>query len=187
MGQFCLGACKRQPYDTDLRIPALIVGPGIAAGTTLPFVAGIPDLAPTFLDLAMRSAAGSASGPASALAAAGAVEARLRSTGLAMDGRSMAPHLLAPGAAHSWRDAYLVEYYAVTSTAAGDVSTHLKDNANNTFVGLRVLNTSMNLAYFEFTDAVNDWGFRRTDKFCELYDLAGKTTASTQDPFVCVL
>ena len=28
MGQFCLGPCKRQPYDTDLRIPGLAIGPG---------------------------------------------------------------------------------------------------------------------------------------------------------------
>lgn len=38
MGQFCLGPCKRQPYETDIRIPMAIVGPGIAAGMFATFV-----------------------------------------------------------------------------------------------------------------------------------------------------
>lgn len=48
---------------------------------------------------------------------------------------------------------------------------HLKDSGNNTFVGLRVLNASVNLAYFEFTDVATDYGFERAN-FCELYDLS---------------
>ena len=49
-------------------------------------------------------------------------------------------------------------------------STHLKDNSNNTFIGLRILNASHNLAFFEFTDAVRDWNWTSTN-FCEMYDL----------------
>ena len=36
MGQFCLGANKRQPYDTDIRIPMMIRGPGIRPGQRIP-------------------------------------------------------------------------------------------------------------------------------------------------------
>ena len=32
-------------------------------------------------------------------------------------------------------------------------STHLKDNSNNTFIGLRIINATADLAYYEFTDA----------------------------------
>jgi len=35
MGQHCLGACKRQPYDTDIRIPFFIRGPGVPEGLVL--------------------------------------------------------------------------------------------------------------------------------------------------------
>jgi|EP01046_Picozoa_sp_COSAG06_P013775 N-acetylglucosamine-6-sulfatase len=133
MGQFCLGACKRQPYDTDLRIPALAVGPGITAGP-LPIVASIPDLAPTFLDLC------------------GAREAIAE---LKMDGRSLLPLLrsnarssvpsdgkvLAAAAAAgsggvAWRQAHLVEYLATTGVVNQPPgNNHLKDNSNNTFIG----------------------------------------------------
>ena len=43
--------------------------------------------------------------------------------------------------------------------------------SNNTFIGLRVVNSTHNIAYFEFTDAVTDWDFSHSN-FCELYDLA---------------
>ena len=155
-GQFNLGPCKRQPYEFDLRIPTMIAGPGVSPGR-LPAVAGIPDLAPTILDLA-GGAAASAASPT-------------------RDGRSLAPLLLAgqsraPAvpAAPAWRDAYLIEYYATGSNAAGDVSKHLKDNANNTFVGLKVVNETMDQVYFEFTDWTRDWAFERAN-FCEWYDL----------------
>ena len=49
-------------------------------------------------------------------------------------------------------------------------NTHLKDNSNNTFIGLRILNASHNLAFFEFTDDTTDWNWTSTN-FCEMYDL----------------
>ena len=153
MGQFCLGPCKRQPYDTDIRIPMLLVGPGIQP-QHVPSVAGMVDLAPTFLGLA-------SSEPEE----------------LRLDGRTLLPLVrqreIALGRSSTpWRDAYLIEYFAttgvVTKVGEGD---HLKDNSNNTFIGLRLLNATHNLAYFEFTDGSTDWGFAKPD-FGELYDLA---------------
>ena len=44
MGQYNLGPCKRQPYDTDIRIPAFVVGPGIVP-SFVPSVSGMVDLA----------------------------------------------------------------------------------------------------------------------------------------------
>ena len=41
MGQFCLGPCKRQPYDTDLRVPFLVRGPGVPAGGTVTQVGAV--------------------------------------------------------------------------------------------------------------------------------------------------
>ena len=48
-----LGMGKWNAYDSDLRVPMLVAGPGIGAGVTLPQVVGSHvDLAPTLLELA---------------------------------------------------------------------------------------------------------------------------------------
>lgn len=117
LGQFCLGPCKRQPYDTDIRIPFLVVGPGVPAGFREE-LAGIVDLASTFLDIANAT----------------------DSFGThPMDGRSMLPLMTAgtPQTLDGWRDAYLIEYTATTGEVGqpSGLDDHLKDNANNTFIG----------------------------------------------------
>lgn len=105
---------------------------------------------------------------------------------LKMDGRSLLPFLrsnarsvvpsdakvLAASGLPAWRQAHLVEYLAtsgIVNTPPGK-DDHLKDNSNNTFIGLRIQNETTNLAYFEFTDATTDWEFKNVD-FCEMYDL----------------
>jgi len=143
MGQFCLGPCKRQPYDTDLRVPMLLVGPGVKPGAVTQ-VSGLVDLAPTILELT-------------------------NSEPLDMDGRSLTP--LLREASPEWRDTYLIEYAATSGVpAAKDVAKHLKDSSNNTFIGVRTVNSTHDIAYFEFTDAIEDWDFKAPD-FCEMYDL----------------
>ncbi len=49
LASFRLVPCKRTVYDTDLRVPFYMSGPGIAAGTVLDHVT---HLAPTLLALA---------------------------------------------------------------------------------------------------------------------------------------
>ena len=155
MGQFNLGPCKRQPYETDLRIPFFITGPNVKSGALLPAVAGIVDIAPTILELAGAGSAGGAG----------------EGGALPLDGHSLVPLITEDGEDGTFRDAYLIEYFAtsgvVTKVKKGD---HLKDNSNNTFIGLRVQNETNNFAFFEFTDAVDDWDFKTPD-FCEAYDL----------------
>jgi hypothetical protein len=75
------------------------------------------------------------------------------------------------GGADGWRDAHLVEYFATDgalSPTAHQISEHLVDMANNTFIGLRIINSTHNWAYFEFSNVVTDWAFAHTE-FCELY------------------
>mmetsp|Transcript_28022 Transcript_28022/g.82034 ORF Transcript_28022/g.82034 Transcript_28022/m.82034 type:complete len:433 (-) Transcript_28022:190-1488(-) len=56
LGQFALGLDKRQPYDTDLRLPFFARGPGIPRNTTIAHGALVTiDLTPTFLELAGMS------------------------------------------------------------------------------------------------------------------------------------
>ena len=66
---------KNHPYETSLRVPLLVRGPGIEPGSRCPEQFGMADLAPTFLDIADATA------------------------GRPQDGRSMLPALLdgAPG------------------------------------------------------------------------------------------
>ena len=52
LGQFNLGVAKRQIYDTDLRVPLMVRGPGLKKGTTSGALSSHVDLAPTILDMA---------------------------------------------------------------------------------------------------------------------------------------
>nr|CAH7766912.1 unnamed protein product [Callosobruchus chinensis] len=52
IGQFSLPWDKRQPYETDIRIPFLISGPNVLQNTTDHYPISTVDLAPTILDLA---------------------------------------------------------------------------------------------------------------------------------------
>ncbi len=147
MGQLCLGPCKRQPYDSDIRIPLLFSGPGIQPNRVVSAPAGIPDLAPTILELA-----------------------GVDSSDYTFDGRSMAPLLgLHDHSRDSWRDSYPIEYFA-TSEQPNIGGGHVKDNGNNTFRGVRYFGNGENFAYFEFTDFKSDWAFENPNVF-ELYDL----------------
>jgi arylsulfatase A-like enzyme len=51
LGQNGLGRGKGTPYDTDVRVPLLVVGPGVVPGTRKEVTSNI-DLAPTFEELA---------------------------------------------------------------------------------------------------------------------------------------
>merc|ERR1712062_119115 len=52
-GQWRIGTSKQHPYETDIRVPFIIRGPGIEPGTNISTVlAGNVDLMPTMLDLA---------------------------------------------------------------------------------------------------------------------------------------
>ena len=50
--QFQAHGEKRQPYETDIRVPLLVRGPGIAEGARSDAIALSIDLAPTLVDMA---------------------------------------------------------------------------------------------------------------------------------------
>ena len=84
MGEYTLGAGKQTAYDTDIRVPLVIAGPGIPAGTRNSDMVENIDLRPTFEQLA------GASTPAN------------------VDGRSFVP--LLHGEHVPWRTYALVEH-----------------------------------------------------------------------------
>ncbi|MFI4973221.1 MAG: sulfatase [Caulobacterales bacterium] len=92
MGEYSLRPGKMTPFDTDIRVPLIIVGPGVPAGRTVSEITENVDLAPTFAEIAGR--------------------ARGQTGPLDPDGHSLMPLLRADGAAEheSWRHVALVEH-----------------------------------------------------------------------------
>ena len=52
MGEYSLRAGKMAAFDTDIKVPLVVVGPGVAAGSRVDDIAMMVDLFPTFTDLA---------------------------------------------------------------------------------------------------------------------------------------
>eukprot|EP01060_Flectonema_neradi_P037647 TRINITY_DN763_c0_g2_i4.p1 TRINITY_DN763_c0_g2~~TRINITY_DN763_c0_g2_i4.p1 ORF type:complete len:530 (+),score=73.03 TRINITY_DN763_c0_g2_i4:45-1634(+) len=177
LGQWRVGTSKQHPYETDIRIPFLIRGPGIPKSKVMPEVTGSVDLLPTILELAGLKV------PAS------------------VDGRSFAGLLL--GQTYKPREKILVEYEAggsiffdhssvwsngdvcpgpIPRGPAGSVSScpemnevgsgvcyFVNSNISNTWRALRILNTTHNLQYIEYD---HTWTWNSTSiEYHELYDL----------------
>jgi arylsulfatase A-like enzyme len=85
MGEYSLRPGKMTAFDTDVHVPLIVVGPGIAAGSVIDQIATNVDLCPTFIELARATA------PAT------------------VDGRSLVPLLRGQTPAR-WRQAALVEH-----------------------------------------------------------------------------
>ncbi|HZP31627.1 MAG TPA: sulfatase [Acidimicrobiia bacterium] len=87
LGQHRLPPGKQTAYDEDIRVPLIVRGPGIPAGSTTARLAMNVDLAPTIAALA---------------------GARVPAF---VDGRSLVPILHSPTAHRRWRTAAFVEHY----------------------------------------------------------------------------
>jgi arylsulfatase A-like enzyme len=86
MGEYSLRPGKQTPFDIDVRVPLVVVGPGVAKGQVVSAIVENVDLCPTFTELAGASA------PTSP------------------DGRSLVP-LLRGSPATEWRRSALVEHH----------------------------------------------------------------------------
>ena len=169
LGEWRIPAHKCQPYETDLRVPFLVRGPGVARNATLrrDAVVGLNvDIAPT-----IAAMAGVSPGP----------EARL-------DGRSLLPALLGLGAGAGAGAAAAAAAAAAAGAAApppprteftfeywgndlrpehpspqllkcGNPMGHWLDAKNNTWLGLRVLNGTHDLKYLQAEDDHNTTEF----------------------------
>ncbi|MEW2518875.1 sulfatase family protein [Actinacidiphila alni] len=104
MGEHRLRPGKQTAYDTDIRVPLVVAGPGVPGGRTVSALAENVDLSPTFQDLAGADA------PATA------------------DGRSLVP-LLHGAPPADWRQAVLVEHHH-PATKKGDPDA-APDNSGN--------------------------------------------------------
>jgi N-acetylglucosamine-6-sulfatase len=92
LGQHRLTAGKLTAYDTDIRVPLIVAGPGVPSGMRVDALASNVDLCPTFAEL------GGAAAPAGS------------------DGHSLVP-LLRGDAPVDWRTGVLVEHHGVPFAA----------------------------------------------------------------------
>ncbi len=93
-GQYGLLPGKQTAFDTDIRVPLVIDGPGVPAGRTVSAMTSSIDLAPTFEALGRASAAGS------------------------IDGTSLVPLLRGASPPAEWQRAVLVEHHGPDVTAS---------------------------------------------------------------------
>ena len=160
LGQLRLPSCKLQPYEHDIRVPFHIVGPGIPAGSKYDFVAGMVDVAPTLLSLGSAGERGDQPQPA-------ALDS--------MDGKSFADLLMKgeeEARATEWRDKHMIEYWSLGNVIRLE---HYIDMPNNTYIGVRLINSTHNFLYAEFYDGVDEVSFLTPLEY-ELFDV-------TKDPY----
>eukprot|EP01060_Flectonema_neradi_P037645 TRINITY_DN763_c0_g2_i1.p1 TRINITY_DN763_c0_g2~~TRINITY_DN763_c0_g2_i1.p1 ORF type:complete len:532 (+),score=69.66 TRINITY_DN763_c0_g2_i1:45-1640(+) len=178
-GQWRVGVSKEHPYETDIRIPLIVRGPGIPKGVVMKDLLGSSDIMPTLLDFA------------------GIPKPEK------VDGRSFAGLLF--GSSYKPRGKWLIEYEATETIffdhapvwsppnvsvcpgplprgpnitepnchevdiVGGGNCYFIDSTASNTWRALRILNTTHNLQYIEYD---HTWTWNSTSiEFHELYDL----------------
>jgi N-acetylglucosamine-6-sulfatase len=134
MGQRRLLAGKMTAYDSDVRVPLIVVGPGVPPGSTTTALAENVDLAPTFMRLAGVR-------PPSWVDGHGLVSL--------FDGHVPRP----------WRDAVLIEHHRPT-TPNGDPDRQTASSGNPP--SYEALRTKDEL-YVEYVDGEREWYDLRTD------------------------
>ena len=122
LGEFSLRAGKMTPFDTDIHVPLVVVGPGVAAGSRNPDITMNVDFYPTFLDLAGL--------PASAT----------------VDGHSLVPALT--GQSGPRRTMAVVEHKRPAPSADDPDTSGPKAGDPPTYVALRMADT-LNVEYLD--------------------------------------
>jgi arylsulfatase A-like enzyme len=123
LGQFRMPSGKQTAYETDIHLPLMVRGPGVAPGSTVDALVGNTDLAPTFADM------GGAQVPSF------------------VDGRSFLPLLLgkAPDGGH--RQSYLIEHWKEVDTGTNRGNAPLEPaDPDQTGVGKRRANGGLRVS-----------------------------------------
>eukprot|EP01083_Nonionella_stella_P051088 135648_1 len=181
LGQYRIPCEKDQMFDTDIRIPYYIRGPGITAQSNVDFIVGNVDVMPTVLDLANIAIPDT------------------------VDGKSFKSKILNPNRdepVDNWRDMFLIEFISVADqyfnacttwhptpndfhgvnikpspyTSNGELvrvnyGAAVRSYPGNNYRAIRIINTTHDVAYAEYIN----YTFTETDKqnpyLYVLYDL----------------
>ncbi|MGH3243679.1 MAG: sulfatase family protein [Spirillospora sp.] len=134
MGEHRMAGGKMTAYDTDIRVPYVVLGPGVPSGHKVGQVAQNTDLAPTFLEL------GGVRPPPAA------------------DGRSLVPFL--HGSTPSgWRETALVEHVKPPPSPLDPDRQDSAPGAPTTYNAIR----NDDLLYVEYADGEREYYDRRRD------------------------
>jgi N-acetylglucosamine-6-sulfatase len=143
MGEHRLMPGKLTAFDSDVRVPLIVAGPGVPAGQASSQLAENVDLAPTFAEL------GGTSMPSD------------------VDGHSLAP-LLAGASPDSWRQAVLIEHrHPARDVNDPDLAPAHSGNPD-TYEALRTADS----LYVEYANGEREYYDLRSDPF-ELVNIAG--------------
>ncbi|MBB5868880.1 arylsulfatase A-like enzyme [Allocatelliglobosispora scoriae] len=148
LGEYRLTQGKMTAFDTDVRVPLIVTGPGVPAGTTRTEVVQNIDLAPTFQRIGGGTVASD------------------------VNGRSILP-LLQGEAAPNWRTASLIEHHG-PNQAADDPDAQTQRNGNpTTYSALR----TATYTYVEYANGEREYYDRLADPQ-QLNNIAGQLTAA---------
>lgn len=150
LGEHRLPVGKMTAFDTDVLVPLVVTGPGVAAGTTSDAVTGNIDLCPTFEDLG-----GGAPTPL-------------------VDGRSLVP-LLHARPTPRWRPAILVEHRRPENAAQAGPDQESLTSKLPSYQALRFRDS----LYVEYTDGGREYYDVASDPY-QLRNLAAKLTPARQ-------
>ncbi len=129
MGQHRLLPGKETAFDTDIRVPLIIDGPGVTPGRVVPNTVQNIDLYPTFVRLAGRTPP------------------------RGIDGTSLVPLLRAtPSASLTWPTLALVEHHGPTDTRDPDIENGVRGGNPASYEAIRILNQQFgNAVYVEYS------------------------------------
>jgi N-acetylglucosamine-6-sulfatase len=160
MGEHRLKPGKMTAFDTDIRVPLIVAGPGVPRGRVVSQVVQNVDLYPTFLQLAGARAT------------------------TPSEGRSLVPLLHPSGGAPQWRSVALVEHQRSDDPADPD----FEGGGSNptTYEAIRIsaphlpgFSGSVEAVYVEYKDPQHETEYYdiRNDPY-ELRNIAGELTAA---------
>jgi N-acetylglucosamine-6-sulfatase len=136
MGEHRLMPGKLTAFDTDIHVPLVITGPGVAAGRTLNEIVENTDLCPTFAELA------GADIPATA------------------DGRSLVP-LLRGEQVSEWRTLALVEHHRPRNKKGDPDAPGLRSGDPPSYEAIRARAS----VYVEYDDGTREYHDRASDPY----------------------
>ncbi|MBF6611802.1 MAG: sulfatase [Chloroflexi bacterium] len=143
LGQKRMPAGKQTAYDTDIRVPMIVRGPGVPAGRTSDLLTMEVDFAPTFAQLAGAAAPDF------------------------VDGRSLVPLLSNnPPQASSWRQGALIEHYAGSDEPfQSDFELQQQKKGSRTTIPTYQAVRTQNYTYVEYTTGERELYDLRSDPY----------------------
>ncbi len=134
MGEHRLMPGKMTAFDTDIHVPLVVTGPGVAPGRVIEEIADNIDLNPTFTEIGGAATAAN------------------------VDGRSLLP-LLRGGTVTQWRKAALVEHHGPVRNSADPDFPGNRSGNPTTYEAIR----GSSWVYVEYADGEKEYYDRATD------------------------